>query len=254
MKTQLQPVGDRILVEPGAPMEKIGKLWIPEQAKERPQEAKVVGLGTGRVTDDGKVQPFPVKVGDMVIVAKYGGHEIKVDGKEFKLVSTDDILAVVRSAVALLLLCFICGCSPKDSEPDTAPVVKPSAPMTPEEFAFKDTKGENPLAKHFITGDFASVSNAFVHDAPPEEWQIFCDGRGHYVPAHHGYVVETHDMFGNDNITVRTNRFEAIVAAWRLKGIWDENDREEAAHPKPVVPAIQWSECSDTNSQPEVTK
>ncbi len=74
---------------------KQGGIIIPDSAKEKPSEAKVVALGTGKSDEDGKKVAFEVKVGDVVLVSKYGGTEIKVDGKEYKILNADDILAVL---------------------------------------------------------------------------------------------------------------------------------------------------------------
>jgi chaperonin GroES len=74
---------------------KQGGIIIPDSAKEKPSEAKVVALGTGKSDEDGKKVAFEVKVGDVVLVSKYGGTEIKVDGKEYKILNADDILAIL---------------------------------------------------------------------------------------------------------------------------------------------------------------
>ena len=68
---------------------------IPDSAKEKPQEATVVALGTGKIDDNGKKVPFDVKVGDIVLTSKYGGTDVKIDDKEYKILSSSDILAVV---------------------------------------------------------------------------------------------------------------------------------------------------------------
>lgn len=92
----IKPLGDRVLVEALEVKEQIkGGIYIPDSAKEKPQEAKVVALGTGKVDEKGNKIPFDVKVGDIVIVSKYGGTEIKVDDKEYKILNSDDIQAVV---------------------------------------------------------------------------------------------------------------------------------------------------------------
>jgi chaperonin GroES len=75
---------------------KKGGIIIPDSAKEKPSEAIVVALGTGKTDDAGKKVPFEVKKGDRVLVSKYGGTEIKIDGKEYKILSADDILAVLE--------------------------------------------------------------------------------------------------------------------------------------------------------------
>jgi chaperonin GroES len=97
MALNVKPIGDRILVEPAEEKEtKKGGIIIPDTAKEKPQEGIVRVLGTGKVNDDGKKIAFEVKVGDRVLVSKYGGTEIKIDGKEYKLLSSDDILAILE--------------------------------------------------------------------------------------------------------------------------------------------------------------
>ena len=97
MAINLKPLGDRVLVEQAEEKEtKKGGIIIPDSAKEKPTEGIVRALGTGKTDDDGKKQPFEVKVGDRVLVSKYGGTEIKLDGKEYKILSTDDILAVIE--------------------------------------------------------------------------------------------------------------------------------------------------------------
>ena len=97
MAVNLKPLGDRVLVEPAEEKEvKKGGIIIPDTAKEKPQEGIVVALGTGKTDDNGKKVPFEVKKGDRVLVSKYGGTEIKLDGKEFKIMSSDDILAIIE--------------------------------------------------------------------------------------------------------------------------------------------------------------
>ena len=96
MALNIKPLGDRILVEPAEEKEtKKGGIIIPDTAKEKPQEGIVRVLGTGKTDDEGKKIAFEVKVGDRVLVSKYGGTEIKIEGKEYKLLSSDDILAIV---------------------------------------------------------------------------------------------------------------------------------------------------------------
>ncbi|MEM8549642.1 MAG: co-chaperone GroES [Verrucomicrobiota bacterium] len=93
---KITPLGDRVLVKTVEEDEQIrGGIYIPDSAKEKPQEAEVVALGTGGKDSDGKVQPFNVKVGDKVIVSKYGGTEVKYDGDAYTLLREDDILAIV---------------------------------------------------------------------------------------------------------------------------------------------------------------
>lgn len=93
---KIKPLGDRVLIEAVETTEEtMGGILIPDTAKEKPQEARVIALGTGKVDEDGKKIEFEVKVGDIVLTSKYGGTEVKVDGKEYKLVSASDILAIV---------------------------------------------------------------------------------------------------------------------------------------------------------------
>jgi len=97
MAIKLKPLGDRVLVEPVEEKEtKKGGIIIPDTAKEKPTEGIVRALGTGKTDDDGKKLPFEVKVGDRVLVSKYGGTEVKLDGKEFKILNSDDILGVIE--------------------------------------------------------------------------------------------------------------------------------------------------------------
>jgi chaperonin GroES len=98
MAINLKPLGDRVLVEPAAEEKEIkkGGIIIPDTAKEKPTEGIVRALGTGKTDDNGKKIPFEVKVGDRVLVSKYGGTEIKLDGKEYKILNSDDILGVVE--------------------------------------------------------------------------------------------------------------------------------------------------------------
>jgi chaperonin GroES len=93
---KVRPIGDRVLVKPGKEEEvKKGGIIIPDTAKEKPQEGKVVAVGTGKVDENGKKIPFEVKVGDRVLVSKYGGTEIKIDGEEYQILREDDILGIV---------------------------------------------------------------------------------------------------------------------------------------------------------------
>ena len=96
MALKVKPLGDRVLVEPVEEQEeKKGGIIIPDSAKEKPTEGLIVALGTGKTGDDGNKVPFEVKKGDRVLLSKYGGTEIKLDGKEYKILGTDDILAVI---------------------------------------------------------------------------------------------------------------------------------------------------------------
>ena len=97
MKPKIKPLGDRILIKAiDEESEQVkGGIIIPDSAKEKPQEAEVITLGTGKKDDDGKVIAFSVKVGDLVIVSKYGGTEVILDEETYSLVREDDILGVV---------------------------------------------------------------------------------------------------------------------------------------------------------------
>ena len=96
MALNVKPLGDRVLVEPVEEKEvKKGGIIIPDTAKEKPMESVIVALGTGKTDDNGKKVPFEVKLGDRVLVSKYGGTEIKLDGKEYKLLGSDDLLAIL---------------------------------------------------------------------------------------------------------------------------------------------------------------
>jgi len=95
-KAKIQPLGDRVLVKTVEEKEQIkGGIVIPDSAKEKPQEAKVIALGTGKIDDDGKRVPFDVKVGDVVLTSKYGGTEVKIEDVEYKILSSSDILAII---------------------------------------------------------------------------------------------------------------------------------------------------------------
>jgi chaperonin GroES len=95
MSTKLQPLGDRIVVKPIEKEEMTkGGIVLPDTVKERPQEGKVLAVGPGRMTDDGKRIPVDIKVGNTVIYAKYGGTEIKEDGEELIILRESDILAI----------------------------------------------------------------------------------------------------------------------------------------------------------------
>jgi len=97
-KVKIKPLGDRVLIKTVELDEQVkGGIIIPDSAKEKPQEAEVIALGTGSKDENGKVQPFNVKVGDIVIVSKYGGTEVKFDDESYTLVREDDILGVVEN-------------------------------------------------------------------------------------------------------------------------------------------------------------
>ena len=92
-----KPLGDRLLVEAVEEKEvKKGGIIIPDTAKEKPMESVVIALGTGKLDDNGKKVPFEVKKGDRILVSKYGGTEIKLDGREYKILNADDVLAILE--------------------------------------------------------------------------------------------------------------------------------------------------------------
>jgi chaperonin GroES len=93
---KIKPIGDRVLVEHLEEKEQVrGGIIIPDSAKEKPQEAKVIAIGPGKKTEDGKILPFEVKVGDRVLISKYGGTEVKIEEKKYTIVREDDILGVL---------------------------------------------------------------------------------------------------------------------------------------------------------------
>jgi len=94
MAVKLQPMGNRLVVKPMQSEEKTKSgIYLPDTAKEKPQEGKVIAVGPGKVTDEGKRIPMEVEVGDIIIYAKYGGSEIKIDEEDLIIMREDDILA-----------------------------------------------------------------------------------------------------------------------------------------------------------------
>ena len=95
-KTNITPLGDRVLVMQLDESEQVkGGIIIPDSAKEKPQEAEVIALGTGRLDEKGVRVPFEVKVGDRVLTSKYGGTEVNIEDKKYMLLREDDILGVI---------------------------------------------------------------------------------------------------------------------------------------------------------------
>jgi len=93
----IRPLRDRVLVKRVEEQEqRIGGIIIPDTAKEKPQHAKVVAVGSGRTTDDGKSFPLDVKAGEYVLIGKYAGTEIKIEGEEYLIVREDEILGVAE--------------------------------------------------------------------------------------------------------------------------------------------------------------
>jgi chaperonin GroES len=95
---KFRPLHDRVLVRRvQAETKTTSGLYIPETAKEKPQQAEVVAVGTGRWTDDNELVPLTVKAGDRVLVAKFGGDEIKLDGEDHLVLRESDILAIIEA-------------------------------------------------------------------------------------------------------------------------------------------------------------
>ena len=97
-KVKIRPLGDRVLVKPlDKEKQERGGLIIPDTAKEKPQEGEIVAAGKGKTTDEGKLIPIEVKVGDRILYGKYSGTEIKIDGDEYLIMHQDDILGILES-------------------------------------------------------------------------------------------------------------------------------------------------------------
>jgi chaperonin GroES len=97
----LKPLGDRVVIEHVEQNDKSsGGIFLPDTAKEKPQEGIIRAVGPGRTNDDLKTVPMNVKVGDRVIYSKYSGSEVKIDGTEYLIVSEKDVLAVVDKVPA----------------------------------------------------------------------------------------------------------------------------------------------------------
>src|SRR5436189_5726936 len=98
---KVRPLHDRILLqrlEEGE--QKVGGIIIPDSAKEKPQQGKVIAAGTGKVRDDGTRQAPDVKAGDLILFGKYSGQEIKLDGEYYLIMKEDEVLGVIEGAVA----------------------------------------------------------------------------------------------------------------------------------------------------------
>jgi chaperonin GroES len=96
--TKIQPLADRIVVKPLEETEQMrGGLYIPDTAKEKPQQGEVMAVGPGRVTDEGKRLPCEVKEGDRVLYGKYSGTEITLDNQQVLILRESDVLAVIKS-------------------------------------------------------------------------------------------------------------------------------------------------------------
>jgi chaperonin GroES len=96
----VRPLHDRILVQRiDEGEQKVGGIIIPDTAKEKPQQGKVIAAGNGKTKDDGKRVPLDVKAGDRILFGKYSGQEIKLDGDEYLIMREDDVLAVVEEGI-----------------------------------------------------------------------------------------------------------------------------------------------------------
>ncbi len=94
---KIRPLHDRLLVERLEEKDvKKGGIIIPDTAKEKPQEAKVIAVGNGKVTDEGKKVPLDVKAGDKILFGKYSGSEVKLDDKEYLILREEDVLAILE--------------------------------------------------------------------------------------------------------------------------------------------------------------
>ncbi|MBM4382930.1 MAG: co-chaperone GroES [Deltaproteobacteria bacterium] len=94
---KIRPLGDRILIKRVDEEQKTaGGIIIPDTAKEKPQEGRVVAVGNGKAGDDGKVRPLDVKKGDRVLFSKYAGSEVKLDGEEHMIIREEDVLGVIE--------------------------------------------------------------------------------------------------------------------------------------------------------------
>jgi chaperonin GroES len=95
-KTKLRPLHDRILIKRVEEEEvRRGGIIIPDTAKEKPQEGKVIAVGTGKVTEDGKKIPLDVKAGDRILFGKYSGSEVKIDDEEYLILREEDVLGIL---------------------------------------------------------------------------------------------------------------------------------------------------------------
>ena len=94
---KIEPLGDRVVIKPTAKEEvSKGGIVLPDTAKEKPQEGKIIAVGPGRLTEDGKRIAMDVAVGDVVMYAKYGGTEVKIDGKKLLILKESDVLAIIE--------------------------------------------------------------------------------------------------------------------------------------------------------------
>jgi chaperonin GroES len=98
LKTTLRPLHDRVLVRRLEEQDaKHGSIIIPDTAKEKPQEGQVIGVGTGKVTEEGKNLPLAVKEGDRILFGKYSGSEVTLDGEEYLIMKEEDVLGILSA-------------------------------------------------------------------------------------------------------------------------------------------------------------
>jgi len=90
----LRPLHDRIIVQRLEESEQTGAIIIPDSAKEKPQQGKVLAAGLGKISDDGTRRPLDIKPGDTILFGKYGGQEVRVDGIDYLIMKEDDVLAI----------------------------------------------------------------------------------------------------------------------------------------------------------------
>lgn len=96
-KTQLKPLGNRVLLRRLEPEETLkGGIILPDSAKKKQEQAEVIAIGPGKKDKDGKLVPMPVKTGDIVLMEKYTGQEVTIDDEEFVIVKADDLIAIVQ--------------------------------------------------------------------------------------------------------------------------------------------------------------
>jgi chaperonin GroES len=96
-KTTLKPLGNRVLVQRLEAQETMkGGIILPDSAKKKQETARVVAIGSGKLLDDGKLLPIPVKVGDVILMDKYSGQEVTIDDEEYMILKADDIIATIE--------------------------------------------------------------------------------------------------------------------------------------------------------------
>lgn len=98
MKTTLKPIGNRVVAKRLEAEETVkGGIILPDTAKKKQETAKIIAVGDGKRTEDGKIIEMPVKVGDVVLMDKYSGQEVTIDDEEFIIVKADDIIAIIKN-------------------------------------------------------------------------------------------------------------------------------------------------------------